>query len=54
MTGRQQNRMYTGGGSKDRLEGRKIDEPIAQAHRGGGRKAKTRNSCRGFTKINHT
>ena len=54
MTDLQQNRMYTGGGSKDRLQGRKIDELIAQAHREGGRKAKTRNSCRGFTKINHT
>lgn len=54
MTGRQQNRVSAGGGSKDGLEGRKIDEPIALARREGGRKAKTGNSCRGFTKINHT
>lgn len=54
MTDLQENRMYTGDGSKDRLQGRKTDELIAQACREGGGKTKTRNSCCGFTKINHT
>lgn len=55
MTDLQQNRTYAGDGSKDKLQGRKTDEPIAQACREGGRKAQTRNSCCGFiTKINHT